>query len=101
MILNDLIGFPQVGSELALRNFNLRRHGAVNSTNSCPTANTFSYSRRVSDHNSTMRMVLQTKMSIPQSTAEEKTNKKHDVKARSLLLMALPNEHQLTYQPVP
>ncbi|GJZ91929.1 putative ribonuclease H-like domain-containing protein, partial [Tanacetum coccineum] len=36
-----------------------------------------------------------TKMSIP-VTAEEKTNKKIDVKARSLLLMALPNEHQLT-----
>nr|GEU91638.1 hypothetical protein [Tanacetum cinerariifolium] len=29
-------------------------------------------------------------------TAEEKTNKKNDVKARILLLMALPNEHQLT-----
>ncbi|GKB21895.1 hypothetical protein Tco_0855818, partial [Tanacetum coccineum] len=26
-----------------------------------------------------------------------KTNKKNDVKARSLLLMALPNEHQLTF----
>ncbi|GJZ31691.1 hypothetical protein Tco_0576738 [Tanacetum coccineum] len=37
-----------------------------------------------------------TKMSIP-VTAEEKTNKKNDVKARSLLLMALPNEHQLTF----
>ncbi|GJU77415.1 putative ribonuclease H-like domain-containing protein [Tanacetum coccineum] len=30
-------------------------------------------------------------------TAEENTNKKNDVKARSLLLMALPNEHQLTF----
>ncbi|GJR42861.1 ribonuclease H-like domain-containing protein [Tanacetum coccineum] len=30
-------------------------------------------------------------------TAEEKTNKKNDVKARSLLLMTLPNEHQLTF----
>ncbi|GJT56404.1 putative ribonuclease H-like domain-containing protein [Tanacetum coccineum] len=30
-------------------------------------------------------------------TAEEKTNKKNDVKARSLLLMALPNEHQLAF----
>ncbi|GJU51549.1 hypothetical protein Tco_1221104 [Tanacetum coccineum] len=30
-------------------------------------------------------------------TAEEKTNKKNDVKARSLLLIALPNEHQLTF----
>ncbi|GJT85667.1 hypothetical protein Tco_1067384 [Tanacetum coccineum] len=37
-----------------------------------------------------------TKMSVP-ITAEEKTNKKNDVKARSLLLMALPNEHQLTF----
>ncbi|GJZ25295.1 putative ribonuclease H-like domain-containing protein [Tanacetum coccineum] len=31
------------------------------------------------------------------STAEEKTCKKNDVKARRLLLMALPNEHQLTF----
>ncbi|GKA74008.1 putative ribonuclease H-like domain-containing protein, partial [Tanacetum coccineum] len=37
-----------------------------------------------------------TKMSVP-VTAEQKTNKKNDVKARSLLLMALPNEHQLTF----
>ncbi|GKD35852.1 putative ribonuclease H-like domain-containing protein [Tanacetum coccineum] len=38
-----------------------------------------------------------TKISVP-VTAEEKTNKKNDVKARSLLLMALPNEHQLTFK---
>nr|GEY09638.1 hypothetical protein [Tanacetum cinerariifolium] len=37
-----------------------------------------------------------TKMSVP-VTAKEKINKKNDVKARSLLLMALPNEHQLTF----
>ncbi|GKB61477.1 putative ribonuclease H-like domain-containing protein [Tanacetum coccineum] len=37
-----------------------------------------------------------TKMSST-CNAEEKTNKKNDVKARSLLLMALPNEHQLTF----
>ncbi|GKB07949.1 ribonuclease H-like domain-containing protein [Tanacetum coccineum] len=37
-----------------------------------------------------------TKMSV-HVTAEEKTNKKNDVKAKSLLLMALPNEHQLTF----
>ncbi|GJY03658.1 putative ribonuclease H-like domain-containing protein [Tanacetum coccineum] len=37
-----------------------------------------------------------TKMSVP-VTVEEKTNKKNDVKAWSLLLMALPNEHQLTF----
>ncbi|GKG41092.1 hypothetical protein Tco_0470304, partial [Tanacetum coccineum] len=36
------------------------------------------------------------KMTLP-ATIEEKTSKKKDVKARSLLLMALPNEHQLTF----
>ncbi|GJW66193.1 hypothetical protein Tco_0118077 [Tanacetum coccineum] len=36
------------------------------------------------------------KMTVP-STAKEKMCKKNDVKARSLLLMALPNEHQLTF----
>ncbi|GKA25413.1 hypothetical protein Tco_0711522 [Tanacetum coccineum] len=36
------------------------------------------------------------KMTVP-STTEEKICKKNDVKARSLLLMALPNEHQLTF----
>ncbi|GKA91787.1 putative reverse transcriptase domain-containing protein [Tanacetum coccineum] len=30
-------------------------------------------------------------------TTEEKTHKKNDVKARSMLLMALPNEHKLTF----
>ncbi|GJX03908.1 hypothetical protein Tco_0189824 [Tanacetum coccineum] len=30
-------------------------------------------------------------------TPEEKAQKKNDVKARSMLLMALPNEHQLTF----
>ncbi|GKA06746.1 putative ribonuclease H-like domain-containing protein, partial [Tanacetum coccineum] len=35
---------------------------------------------------------------IPGSvTADEKTQKKNDVKARSMLLMALPNEHLLTF----
>ncbi|GJX53541.1 hypothetical protein Tco_0281910 [Tanacetum coccineum] len=37
-----------------------------------------------------------TKMLVP-VTVEEKTNKKNDVKARSLLLIALPNEHRLTF----
>ncbi|GJR51145.1 putative ribonuclease H-like domain-containing protein [Tanacetum coccineum] len=37
-----------------------------------------------------------TKMTVP-DTAKEKICKKNDVKARSLLLMALPNEHQLTF----
>ncbi|GKB25761.1 hypothetical protein Tco_0865162 [Tanacetum coccineum] len=35
-------------------------------------------------------------MSVP-VIAEEKTNKKNDMKARSLLLMAFPNEHQPTF----
>nr|GFA03472.1 hypothetical protein [Tanacetum cinerariifolium] len=35
-------------------------------------------------------------MSVP-VTAEEKTSKKNVVKARNLLLMALPNEHQLNF----
>ncbi|GJU39082.1 hypothetical protein Tco_1192039 [Tanacetum coccineum] len=39
------------------------------------------------------------KMTVP-STTEEKICKKNDVKARSLLLMALPNEHQLTLNTV-
>ncbi|GKD77797.1 hypothetical protein Tco_1340418, partial [Tanacetum coccineum] len=37
-----------------------------------------------------------TKITVP-VTAEEKLCKKNDVKARSLLFMALPNEHQLTF----
>ncbi|GKA88209.1 hypothetical protein Tco_0809973, partial [Tanacetum coccineum] len=41
-----------------------------------------------------------TKISIP-VTAEEKTNKKNNVKARGLLLMTLPNEHQLTFSQYP
>ncbi|GJT63034.1 ribonuclease H-like domain-containing protein [Tanacetum coccineum] len=36
-------------------------------------------------------------LGLRSKVAEEKTNKKNDVKARSLLLMALPNEHQLTF----
>ncbi|GJZ18401.1 hypothetical protein Tco_0554524, partial [Tanacetum coccineum] len=43
---------------------------------------------------------LVTKMYVP-ITAEDKKNKKNDVKARSLLLMALPNEHQLTFSQYP
>ncbi|GJS60679.1 hypothetical protein Tco_0655463 [Tanacetum coccineum] len=35
------------------------------------------------------------------ATAEEKIKKKNDVKARGLLLMTLPNEHQLTFSQYP
>ncbi|GJW33219.1 putative ribonuclease H-like domain-containing protein [Tanacetum coccineum] len=41
-----------------------------------------------------------TKMSTP-AFAKEKTNKKNDVKARGLLLMALSNKHQLTFSQYP
>ncbi|GJX82398.1 hypothetical protein Tco_0331879 [Tanacetum coccineum] len=41
-----------------------------------------------------------TKISIP-VIAKEKTNKKNDAKARGLLLMALPNEQQLTFSKYP
>ncbi|GKE96040.1 putative ribonuclease H-like domain-containing protein [Tanacetum coccineum] len=34
-------------------------------------------------------------------TVEEKTNKKNDVKAKGLLLMVLPSEHQLTFSQYP
>ncbi|GJR32791.1 ribonuclease H-like domain-containing protein [Tanacetum coccineum] len=57
----------------------------------------------VSSPSSTNEVILLTdneKMFVP-VTAEEKTNKKNDVKARSLLLMALPNEHQLTFSQYP
>ncbi|GJU79489.1 hypothetical protein Tco_1281854, partial [Tanacetum coccineum] len=40
------------------------------------------------------------KVSTP-ATAEEKIKRKNDVKARGLLLMALPNEHQLTFSQYP
>ncbi|GKF02142.1 hypothetical protein Tco_0029065, partial [Tanacetum coccineum] len=70
----------------ALRNFDLEDM-ELESTNSGPTAKL-------------PILKLVTKMSI-HVTAEEKTNKKNDVKARSLLLMALPNEHQLTFNQYP
>ncbi|GJV80800.1 putative ribonuclease H-like domain-containing protein [Tanacetum coccineum] len=63
----------------ALRNFDLEDM-ELESTNSGPTA----------------------KLPILKlATTEEKTNKKNVVKARSLLLMALPNEHQLTFSQYP
>ncbi|GJR84313.1 hypothetical protein Tco_0155098 [Tanacetum coccineum] len=52
-----------------------------------PTARTYSQLRRSLYFNDTR---------IPVTT-EEKAQKKNDVKARSMLLMALPNEHQLTF----
>ncbi|GJW81531.1 putative ribonuclease H-like domain-containing protein [Tanacetum coccineum] len=77
----------------ALRNFDLEDM-ELESTNSGPTAKLLIL-KLVQENGTSV-----TKMSKP-VTAEEKTNKKNDVKARSLLLMALPNEHQLTFSQYP
>ncbi|GJV54304.1 putative ribonuclease H-like domain-containing protein [Tanacetum coccineum] len=81
----------------ALRNFDLEDMD-LESTNSGPTTKfpILKLVPQTTQENGTSV----TKMSIP-VTAEEKTNKKNDVKARSLLLMALPNEHQLTFSQYP
>ncbi|GKF73434.1 hypothetical protein Tco_0219766, partial [Tanacetum coccineum] len=43
-------------------------------------------------------MAYKQDLSIPGPvTTEEKVQKKNDVKARSMLLMALPNEHLMTF----
>ncbi|GJX64406.1 putative ribonuclease H-like domain-containing protein [Tanacetum coccineum] len=83
--------------QFALRNFDLEDM-ELESTNSGPTAKLpiLKLVPQTTQENGTSV----TKMSIP-VTAEEKTNKKNDVKARSLLLMALPNEHQLTFSQYP
>ncbi|GKC67617.1 putative ribonuclease H-like domain-containing protein, partial [Tanacetum coccineum] len=80
------IGINKWYQSFALRNFDLEDM-EFESTNSGTTAKL-------------PILKLVTKMSIP-VTAEEKTNKKNDVKARSLLLMALPNEYQLTFSQYP
>ncbi|GKB16754.1 ribonuclease H-like domain-containing protein [Tanacetum coccineum] len=89
----------------ALRNFDLEDM-EFESTNSNTTAklpilklengNSWVSVPQTAQENGTSVM----KMSVP-TIAEEKTNKKNDVKARSLLLMALPNEHQLTFSQYP
>ncbi|GJR96608.1 putative ribonuclease H-like domain-containing protein [Tanacetum coccineum] len=78
----------------ALRNFNLEDM-ELESTNSGPTAKLPIL--KLVPHTSQENGITVTKMSTP-ATAEEKTNKKNDVKARGLLLMSLPNEHQLTFK---
>ncbi|GJR50795.1 ribonuclease H-like domain-containing protein [Tanacetum coccineum] len=90
---------------IALRNFDLEDM-EFESTNSNITAklpilklengNSWVSVPQIAQENGTSVM----KMSVP-ITAEEKTNKKNDVKARSLLLVALPNEHQLTFSQYP
>ncbi|GKD04197.1 hypothetical protein Tco_1179171, partial [Tanacetum coccineum] len=89
----------------ALRNFDLEDM-EFESTNSNTTAklpilklendNSWVFVPQTAQENDTSV----TKMSVL-VTAKEKTNKKNDVKARRLLLMALPNEHQLTFSQYP
>ncbi|GKA06125.1 putative ribonuclease H-like domain-containing protein [Tanacetum coccineum] len=76
----------------ALRNFDLEDM-ELESTNSGPTA-------KLPILKLGERMALQLQR-CPPATAEEKTNKNNDLKARGLLLMALPNEHQLTFSQYP
>ncbi|GKA80905.1 hypothetical protein Tco_0787597 [Tanacetum coccineum] len=82
---------------IALRNFNLEDM-EFESTNSGTTTKLpiLKLVPQTTQENGTSV----TKMFIP-VTAEEKKNKKNDVKARGLLLMALPNEHQLTFSQYP
>ncbi|GKC58850.1 putative ribonuclease H-like domain-containing protein, partial [Tanacetum coccineum] len=82
---------------LALRNFNLEDM-ELESTNSGPTAKLPIL--KLGEYKMWDNGTSFTKMSIP-VTAEEKTNKKNDVKVRSLLLMALSNEYQLIFNQYP
>ncbi|GJR58159.1 putative ribonuclease H-like domain-containing protein [Tanacetum coccineum] len=92
---------------LALINFDLEDM-ELESTNSSPTAKLPILKLVIENsdswvpisHTTERNGIPVTKMSTP-ATAEEKTKKKNDVKARSLLLMALPNEHQLTFSQYP
>ncbi|GJX62866.1 reverse transcriptase domain-containing protein [Tanacetum coccineum] len=83
--------------DFALRIFDLEDM-EIESTNSGPTAKLPIL--KLGEYEMRENGTSVTKMSIP-VTAEEKTNKKNDVKERSLLLIALPNEHQLTFSQYP
>ncbi|GJT10780.1 hypothetical protein Tco_0857822 [Tanacetum coccineum] len=82
---------------LALRNFDLEDM-ELESTNSGSDKNGDSWVpiSQTTEENG----ITTLKMSTP-VTAEEKIKRKNDVKARGLLLMALPNEHQLTFSQYP
>ncbi|GJZ11994.1 putative ribonuclease H-like domain-containing protein [Tanacetum coccineum] len=75
----------------ALRNFDLEKMELENSQNNV-LAKLLAQTRSAPESSPSTAL----NMAVP-STAEEKICKKNDVKARSLLLMALPNEHQLTF----
>ncbi|GJT93570.1 putative ribonuclease H-like domain-containing protein [Tanacetum coccineum] len=89
------IGINKWSSELLLlRNFNLEvmefESAHSNTTAKLPML-------KLGDYEITREWYFSYKDVPVPVTAKEKTNKKNDVKARSLLLMALPNEHQLTF----
>ncbi|GJY17971.1 hypothetical protein Tco_0389462 [Tanacetum coccineum] len=90
-------GISKWYQSFALRNFDLEDM-KLESTNSGPTAKLpiLKLVPQTSQENG----VTVTKMSTP-ATAEEKTNKKNDVKVRGLLLMTLLNEYQLTFSQYP
>ncbi|GJT13662.1 putative ribonuclease H-like domain-containing protein [Tanacetum coccineum] len=89
LLINQGLGSTSGIRTFALRNFDLEvmefEYAHSNTTAKLPIL-------KLAQENGTSV----TKMSVP-VTAEEKTNKKNDVKARSLLLRALPSEHQLTF----
>ncbi|GJW07661.1 putative ribonuclease H-like domain-containing protein [Tanacetum coccineum] len=91
------IGINKWYQSFALRNFNLEdmEFESINSSSTAKLPILKLIPQTVQENGTSV-----TNMSIP-ITAEEKTNKKNDVKARSLLLMALPNEHQLTFSQYP
>ncbi|GJU65531.1 putative ribonuclease H-like domain-containing protein, partial [Tanacetum coccineum] len=98
------IGINKWYQSFALRNFDLEDM-ELESINSGPTAKLpilkLGDDSWVSISQTTEENGIKTsKMSTP-ATAEEKIKKKNDVKARGLLLMALPNEHQLTFSQYP
>ncbi|GJV42240.1 putative ribonuclease H-like domain-containing protein [Tanacetum coccineum] len=92
-----MFGINKWYQSFALRNFDLEDM-ELESTNSGPTANLPIL--KLGEYEMWENGITVTKMSTP-ATAEEKTNKKNDVIARGLLLMALPNEHQLTFSQYP
>ncbi|GJV24753.1 hypothetical protein Tco_1377448 [Tanacetum coccineum] len=99
-------GSTQTGTRksFALRNFkkiwnlNLQNNGTTTKLPILKLENGNSWVSvpQMAQENST----LVTKMFVP-VTAKERTNKKNNVKARSLLLMALLNEHQLKFSQYP
>ncbi|GJY63412.1 ribonuclease H-like domain-containing protein [Tanacetum coccineum] len=79
-----------------LRNFDLEDM-ELESTNSGPTTK---LPMLKSGEYDMWNDITATKMSTP-ATTKEKRNKKNNVKASGLLLMALPNEHQLIFSQYP